>query len=182
MSDIHIPHKKEEDPVLTNALRAMFAMVILVLIAVTAFQFSGMQKSAIPPKAKIIAEAQISISTDQTGAVQVFNAHGEMLADWDGDKGGFVSGVARVIPSPISTTVGPERRLAPVSRSSTQIISCGAWGISPAQPPRVRRTSLVASRPLELASRAFAPTPWTAQTCAGHCATRSPACPSACAA
>lgn len=97
MSDIHIPHKKEEDPVLTNALRAMCAMVVLVLIAVTAFQFSGMQKSAIPPNAEIVAEAQISISTDQTGAVQVFNAHGEMLADWDGDKGGFVSGVARVI-------------------------------------------------------------------------------------
>jgi len=97
MSDIHIPHKKEEDPVLTNALRAMFAMVVLVLIAVTAFQFSGMQKSAIPPNAEIIAEAQISISTDQTGAVQVFNSHGEILADWDGDKGGFVSGVARVI-------------------------------------------------------------------------------------
>ena len=97
MSDIHIPHKKEEDPVLTNALRAMFAMVILVLIAVTAFQFSGMQKSAIPPNAEIIAEAQISIATDQTGAVQVFNAQGEILADWDGDKGGFVSGVARVI-------------------------------------------------------------------------------------
>lgn len=97
MSDIHIPHKKEEDAVLTNALRAMFAMVILVLIAVTAFQFSGMQKSAIPPNAEIIAEAQISIATDQTGAVQVFNAQGEILADWDGDKGGFVSGVARVI-------------------------------------------------------------------------------------
>ena len=97
MSDIHIPHKKEEDPVLNNALRAMFAMVILVLIAVTAFQFSGMQKSAIPPNAEIIAEAQISIATDQTGAVQVFNAQGEILADWDGDKGGFVSGVARVI-------------------------------------------------------------------------------------
>ena len=97
MSDIHIPHKKEEDPVLTNALRAMFAMVVFVLIAVTAFQFSGMQKSAIPPNAEIIAEAQISISTDQTGAVQVFNSHGEILADWGGDKGGFVSGVARVI-------------------------------------------------------------------------------------
>lgn len=97
MSDIHIPHKKEEDTVLTNALRAMFAMVVLVLIAVTAFQFSGMQKSAIPPNAEIIAEAQISISTDQTGAVQVFNSHGEILADWGGDKGGFVSGVARVI-------------------------------------------------------------------------------------
>ena len=97
MSDIHIPHKKEEDPVLTNALRGMFAMVVLVLIAVTAFQFSGMQKSAIPPDAEIIAEAHISISTDQTGAVQVFNSHGEILADWDGDKGGFVSGVARVI-------------------------------------------------------------------------------------
>jgi putative photosynthetic complex assembly protein len=97
MSDIHISHKKEEDTVLTNALRAMFAMVALVLIAVAAFQFSGMQKSAIPPNAEIVAEAQISISTDQTGAVQVFNAHGEILADWDGDKGGFVSGVARVI-------------------------------------------------------------------------------------
>src|SRR6056300_1692045 len=68
MSDIHIPHKKEEDTVLTNALRAMFAMVVLVLIAVTAFQFSGMQKSAIPPNAEIVAEAQISISTDQIGA------------------------------------------------------------------------------------------------------------------
>jgi len=88
--------KTKNNPI-TNALRAMFAMVVLVLIAVTAFQFSGMQKSAIPPNAEIVAEAQISISTDQTGAVQVFNAHGEILADWDGDKGGFVSGVARVI-------------------------------------------------------------------------------------
>ena len=59
MSDIHIPHKKEEDTVLTNALRAMFAMVALVLIAVAAFQFSGMQKSAIPPNADIVAEAKI---------------------------------------------------------------------------------------------------------------------------
>ena len=81
MSDIHISHKKEEDTVLTNALRAMFAMVALVLIAVAAFQFSGMQKSAIPPNAEIVAEAQISISTDQTGAVQVFNSHGEILAE-----------------------------------------------------------------------------------------------------
>ena len=97
MSDIHIPHKKEEDTVLTNALRAMFAMVALVLIAVAAFQFSGMQKSAIPPNADIVAEARISIVTDQTGAVQVFNVNGEILADWDGDKGGFVSGVTRVI-------------------------------------------------------------------------------------
>jgi putative photosynthetic complex assembly protein len=56
-----------------------------------------MQKSAIPPNADIVAEAQISIVTDQTGAVQVFNVNGEILADWDGDKGGFVSGVARVI-------------------------------------------------------------------------------------
>jgi len=97
MSDIHIPHKKEEDPVLTNALRAMFVMVLLVLIAVSAFQFSGLQKSAVPPNAKITAEAEISITTDQTGAVQVFNAAGQIIADWDGDKGGFVSGVARVI-------------------------------------------------------------------------------------
>jgi putative photosynthetic complex assembly protein len=97
MSDIQVPHKKEEDTVLTNALRAMFLMVLIVLIAVSAFQFSGMQKSSVPPNAKIIAEAQISITTDQTGAVQVFNADGQILADWDGDKGGFVSGVARVI-------------------------------------------------------------------------------------
>jgi putative photosynthetic complex assembly protein len=97
MSDTHIPHKKEEDMVLTNALRAMFVMVVLILIAVSVFQFLGMQKSAIPPNADIVAEAQISIVTDQTGAVQVFNANGGILADWDGDKGGFVSGVARVI-------------------------------------------------------------------------------------
>ena len=96
MSDIHISHKKE-DTVLTNALRAMFAMVVLVLIAVSAFQFSGMQKSAIPPNAEIVAEAPILIKTDQTGAVKVFDDKGQMLVDWDGEQGGFVSGVARVI-------------------------------------------------------------------------------------
>ena len=96
MSDIHISHKKE-DTVLMNALRAMFVMVVLVLIAVSAFQFSGMQKSAIPPNAEIVAEAPISIKTDQTGAVKVFDDNGQMLVDWDGEQGGFVSGVARVI-------------------------------------------------------------------------------------
>jgi putative photosynthetic complex assembly protein len=56
-----------------------------------------MQKSAIPPNAEIVAEAPISIKTDQTGAVKVFDDNGQMLVDWDGEKGGFVSGVARVI-------------------------------------------------------------------------------------
>lgn len=96
MSDVHFTHKKE-DTVLTTALRAMFAMVLLILIAVSVFRFSGMQKSSIPPDATILTQASISIQTDQTGAVTVFDEDGRMLADWEGDKGGFVSGVARVI-------------------------------------------------------------------------------------
>ena len=96
MSDVHFTLKKE-DTVLTTALRAMFAMVLLILIAVSVFRFSGMQKSSIPPDAPIVTQASISIQTDQTGAVTVFDEDGRMLADWEGDKGGFVSGVARVI-------------------------------------------------------------------------------------
>ena len=90
---VHIPHEKEEDPVLNSALRAMFAMVVLVLIAVTRSNF--WHAKVCNPANEIIAQAQISISIKQV----LFKSLMRMVkcTDWDGDEGGFVSGVARVI-------------------------------------------------------------------------------------
>ena len=88
MSDIHIPHKRGR-PSINQRLAGNVCDGRPCVNRSNRVPVLWHAKSAIPPNAEIVAEAQISISTDQTGAVQVFNAHGEMLADWDGDKGGF---------------------------------------------------------------------------------------------
>jgi putative photosynthetic complex assembly protein len=84
MTHVHVS-KKPNETIPAVALWSMFAMVILVLCAVTIAKVIGMPATATPPAA------------DQSGVVRVYHEDGTLLADMSGDEGGFIAGVGRVI-------------------------------------------------------------------------------------
>jgi putative photosynthetic complex assembly protein len=96
MADVHYT-KKQEETIPKVALWSMFAMVLVVLCAVTTVKLMGVPAVATPPHSPIKAEVPLYIFGDQSGAVRVLDENGVLLAHMSGDQGGFISGVARVI-------------------------------------------------------------------------------------
>jgi len=88
---------KEDDLVPMFLVRAMFALVVVCLVLVSAARISGRPLEATPTDAPIIAERAIFLSGDASGAARVLDANGAVLADLPGEQGGFISGVTRVI-------------------------------------------------------------------------------------
>ena len=89
--------KKQVETIPRVPLIAMFLLVFVILIAVATFRFSGMPVVSSPPQAKVVAEASLIIKGEQSGAVSVMGEDGNIIVNLDGDQGGFISGVARVI-------------------------------------------------------------------------------------
>lgn len=96
MTDIHLT-KKHDETIPKFALWSMFAMVMIILVAVTIARLSGVTATATPPASPIKAQVALHIYGDQSGAVRVLDETGTVLADLSGDQGGFISGVARVV-------------------------------------------------------------------------------------
>lgn len=96
MTDIHASRKQDET-IPKVALWSMFAMVLVVLCAVTMARVLGVPTIAKPPESRIVAQVSLFIFGDQSGAVRVLDENGAILADLDGEEGGFISGVARVV-------------------------------------------------------------------------------------
>ncbi len=88
---------KEDDLVPMFLVRAMFALVVVCLVLVSAARISGRPLEATPTDAPIIAERAIFLSGDTSGAARVLDANGSVLADLPGEQGGFIAGVQRVI-------------------------------------------------------------------------------------
>lgn len=89
--------KKDREAIPKVALWAMFALVMVVLLAVTVVRILDMPAVSTPPVSPIKAEVPMYIYGDQSGAVRVLDQNGALLADMTGEQGGFISGVARVI-------------------------------------------------------------------------------------
>ena len=90
-------HNDQEETIPRIALLSMFALVVVVLCAVSVARYLGMPTVAKPPVSEVRAQASLYLFGQQSGAVRVLDEHGAVLADLDGEEGGFVSGVARVI-------------------------------------------------------------------------------------
>ncbi len=88
---------REEELVPRFMVRALFALVVICLVLVSAARISGRPLEATPPDAPIIAERAIFLSGDTSGKALVLDATGSVIADLPGDQGGFVAGVQRVI-------------------------------------------------------------------------------------
>lgn len=89
--------KKDRETIPKVALWAMFALVMIVLLAVMVARILDMPVVATPPASPIKAEVPMYIYGDKSGAVRVLDENGAVLADMTGEQGGFISGVARVI-------------------------------------------------------------------------------------
>jgi putative photosynthetic complex assembly protein len=88
---------KEDELVPVFMVRAMFALVVVCLVLVSAARITGRPLEATPPDTPVIAERAVYLSGDSSGAARVLDATGSVLADLPGEQGGFIAGVQRVI-------------------------------------------------------------------------------------
>ncbi|MEL7000230.1 MAG: photosynthetic complex assembly protein PuhC [Pseudomonadota bacterium] len=76
-------------------LRAVAALLVIVLAMVTWARVTGMPPTALPPEGEIAKERTLHIFGDLTGSARVLDTHGVMIADLGPNEGGFIAGVAR---------------------------------------------------------------------------------------
>ena len=91
-------HQKTDELVPLLFVRLVFALVLSILALVAVAKLSGRPLEATPAQTPIIKERLIYLAGDNmTGAARVLDQNGAVLADFDKDSGGFISGVERVI-------------------------------------------------------------------------------------
>ena len=94
---LHATPVRPTDKIPPILLRAMFGLAGLCLVMVTAYTLAGGPKIATPPEAEVIASRVIWLSGDISGAAQVRDADGTLIADLPPDRGGFIAGIERVV-------------------------------------------------------------------------------------
>ena len=97
MSDSTRIHAKPEELVPRVLVRVMFALVLTILALVTVARLTDRPLEATPSAAPILSERLIHLSSDASGAARVLDMNGTVVASFGADKGGFVSGIDRVI-------------------------------------------------------------------------------------
>ena len=88
---------KEEELVPRILIRAVLALLLIILSLVTIATLTDRPLESTPANTPIIAERAIFLSGDASGAARVLDANGSVLADFAADKGGFVAGIERVL-------------------------------------------------------------------------------------
>ena len=85
------------DLVPTALVRAMTALVLLILALTAVFVWSDRPLEATPPESEVRLERILYLAGDMSGAAQVRDATGAVVADYTPEEGGFISGVYRVL-------------------------------------------------------------------------------------
>ncbi len=94
----HVPLRSDDrDLVPRRMVRAMLVLVLTVLALVTFARVTGQPVVSTPPPGAVTAERLIVLSGDMAGAAQVHTPDGALIADLAPEKGGFISGVYRVL-------------------------------------------------------------------------------------
>ena len=83
MSNIAMQNQQSEK-IPKAMLRAMFALVVFILIAVSVARVSGLSLVGTPPQSEVVAKASLYLLSDKGGAVRVLNSEGIMLANLSG--------------------------------------------------------------------------------------------------
>jgi putative photosynthetic complex assembly protein len=102
MSDTHHPdrpriHHDTDTMVPRVMVRAMFALVMVILALTTLSVLTKRPLQSTPPPSAIVREVHLHLTSDISGAVTVLDAYGSLIADLSPESGGFVSGVHRVV-------------------------------------------------------------------------------------
>lgn len=90
--------RRDREKIPTVLLRMMFALVICALIIVAYARLTDRPLEAMPNADQpIIAERSIILSGEMNGSAQVMDTNGQVIASFSPEKGGFISGVYRVL-------------------------------------------------------------------------------------
>lgn len=90
-------HADKRDLVPVLMVRAMFGLVGLCLLLVSAVVWTGRPLESSPPESPVVMERLVFLSGDMSGAAKVLDADGTLVADLNAEEGGFVAGVSRVL-------------------------------------------------------------------------------------
>lgn len=90
-------HANRDELIPRILLRAMFGLVLTVLVIVTLAVVTGREPSATPPESPVTHSRTLLLGGDMSGAATVRTADGTLIADLSAEEGGFVSGVYRVL-------------------------------------------------------------------------------------
>ncbi|MEP1522841.1 MULTISPECIES: photosynthetic complex assembly protein PuhC [Ascidiaceihabitans] len=90
-------HAPQEDLVPRVLIRLVCAFVLAVVALVAIASLSDRPLDGTPAQTEIIAQRDILITGQASGAATVLDPNGSVIADFSADKGGFVAGVERVI-------------------------------------------------------------------------------------
>jgi putative photosynthetic complex assembly protein len=99
MSETHTArvHATPEELVPRVLVRIMFALVLACVGLVTIATLSDRPLESTPADTAIIAQRDIVLTGEASGAARVMDVHGSVIANCSAEKGGFVAGVERVI-------------------------------------------------------------------------------------
>lgn len=96
-TETHPPAIHNKDLIPRTMVRAMFGLVMAVLVIVTLARLTDRPLIATPPEGDVVKSRELLMTGDMSGAVTVRGPDGALIADLGPDQGGFVSGVMRVI-------------------------------------------------------------------------------------
>ena len=98
MAQVDQPALKYDTAVVPRMMvRAMFALVAVILLLVSLARLTDQPLSAIPPESEAVLSRTVFLSGQLSGAAKVMDANGNLIADLSADEGGFIAGVARVL-------------------------------------------------------------------------------------
>ncbi|MEX0338447.1 MAG: photosynthetic complex assembly protein PuhC [Arenibacterium sp.] len=97
MSHTDLQNRPDTELVPRVMARAMFALVLTVLALVTWATLTERPLESTPPPGEILAQRQILLEGNISGAATVRDLNGAVLVDLGPEEGGFISGVWRVV-------------------------------------------------------------------------------------
>lgn len=103
MTDASTAHRprtrvpRDRDMIPRMMVRAMFGLVMTVLVLVTLARVTGYQPISTPPAGEVVTSRDLLIGGDMAGRATIHTTDGALVADLSPEEGGFISGVWRVI-------------------------------------------------------------------------------------
>ncbi len=90
-------HATERELVPRLFVRAMFGMVMLCLVMVSAYRWLDGPVQYTAPDSPVVIEKTLFLEGAMSGAAKVFAEDGTVIAEYAPEEGGFISGMWRVL-------------------------------------------------------------------------------------
>jgi len=90
-------HATEKELVPRIFVRAMFGMVMICLIMVSAYRWMDGPVQYTAPDSPVVIEKVLYLEGDMSGAATVYAEDKSLVASYSSEEGGFLSGVWRVL-------------------------------------------------------------------------------------